>query len=261
LKNRNWNVLRESQTGYRRAISPAGEDGTPGPANYFNPATTTMTRPRQIGASAGFTVWELIAVGAGLLMILFVSTRVIREFQTHNRKIICASNIKSIGLAFQMYANEHSGAFPRFVGTNEAWDYFQLAGTRLKVSPVVTCPADEERLKDDVSEPTFQRFSKAKTSTDQQGLQRLSSYFYSLDASAFNPQSVLSGDRNLAIDGQPVTGLTTLNSNTAVSWSTAIHNKKGNISLADGSVRQTTTATLRKAIAAVTNQTQCLIIP
>ena len=64
------------------------------------------------------------------------------------------------------------------------------------------------------------------------------SYFVGMDANETNAQMVLSGDRNLGVAGVPVAhGLLEVTPKSVVTWSKAMHNMKGNIALADGSVQ------------------------
>ena len=64
------------------------------------------------------------------------------------------------------------------------------------------------------------------------------SYFVGLDASESFPQMFLTGDRNLATNGVPVTpGLLTVKSNDTLSWTKELHNGQGNVGVADGSVQ------------------------
>ena len=54
-----------------------------------------------------------------------------------------------------------------------------------------------------------------------------------------NGSMILSGDRNLTTNGLDVVpGLVVLGTNTAVGWSTKMHNQSGNFGLADGSVQK-----------------------
>ncbi len=59
------------------------------------------------------------------------------------------------------------------------------------------------------------------------------------------PQMILSGDRNLVVNGSAAApGLLILKSNDVLSWGTNMHNGYGNVGLADGSVQQVTAAGL-----------------
>jgi len=65
------------------------------------------------------------------------------------------------------------------------------------------------------------------------------SYFVGVDATEYFPQMFLSGDRNLAFERKPLQpGIFVCATNrSALSWTETIHNRCGNIGLADGSVQ------------------------
>jgi hypothetical protein len=89
------------------------------------------------------------------------------------------------------------------------------------------------------------------------------SYFVGTDAMETYPQMFLSGDRNLAFQGQPIKpGLFVLTTNTtSLGWAKGIHYPCGNVCLADGSVQFWDS---KKLAAGVQNQglaTNLLAIP
>lgn len=149
------------------------------------------------------------------------------------QRINCANNIKQIGLAFYLWANDH-GAFPmgvstnvggmtELMGTHEAWRTYRVMSNELSVSKILFCPADDERW------PPATNFSD--------NLKGRISYFIDWDANTNRPLTFLSGDDNLSVAGQPVkSGLFNLSSNSPVAWTTARHHSGGNVGLADGSV-------------------------
>jgi hypothetical protein len=65
------------------------------------------------------------------------------------------------------------------------------------------------------------------------------SYFVGVDATEYYPQMFLTGDRNLAFERKPLQpGIFICTSyRSALSWTETIHNRCGNIGLADGSVQ------------------------
>jgi prepilin-type processing-associated H-X9-DG protein len=94
----------------------------------------------------------------------------------------------------------------------------------LKTTKVLACPKDKAKQ-------TAVSFGSLRDTNV--------SYFVGTDAQDTWPQMLLSGDRNLALNGQPLKpGLFVLSTNnTQLSWTKAIHNSCGNIGFADGSVR------------------------
>lgn len=72
------------------------------------------------------------------------------------------------------------------------------------------------------------------------------SYFIGVDADEKYPSMFICGDRNLSVDGAVARhGPSSIWTNSAVAWSDSRHNSAGNISMADGSVKQASTSALR----------------
>jgi prepilin-type processing-associated H-X9-DG protein len=72
------------------------------------------------------------------------------------------------------------------------------------------------------------------------------SYFVGLDADETRPNMLLGGDRNLLMNGvEVVPGMAVFGTKTAPGWSAKMHNGKGNILFADGSVQRTTPSSLQ----------------
>jgi hypothetical protein len=87
------------------------------------------------------------------------------------------------------------------------------------------------------------------------------SYFVGLDAEATRPNMAVSGDRNLAIDGKLLSGVVALGTNSAVTWTRAIHRDAGNLALADGSAQQVTSPLLRQQLKNSGDATNLLVFP
>jgi prepilin-type processing-associated H-X9-DG protein len=101
---------------------------------------------------------------------------------------------------------------------------FQIMSNELSTPKILLCPADRDR--------TVASNFQANLSV------RHISYFVGLDANTNSPLVFLSGDGNFEIGGLPVKpGLLEFSTKTPLAWTTARHNRAGNIGLADGSVR------------------------
>jgi len=89
------------------------------------------------------------------------------------------------------------------------------------------------------------------------------SYFVGTDAAQTCPQMFLSGDRNLASQGQSIKpGLFILTTNNAsISWTKAIHHFAGHVALADGSEQGYKSKRLAEAVRNQGVATNRLAIP
>ena len=90
------------------------------------------------GVTRGFTLVELLVViGIIALLISILMPSLSRAREAANRTA-CLSNLRQIGMAFVMYANEHKGTFPRAAPMNwagprpEDWIHWQDTGPVLR---------------------------------------------------------------------------------------------------------------------------------
>jgi prepilin-type N-terminal cleavage/methylation domain-containing protein len=188
---------------------------------------------------SGFTLIELLVVICVIvvLAVLFLPTHTRSK---SGRGIQCVWNQKEIAVGFMLFADDNAGKFPWQLsttngGTMELIDdghpssqfqalsvgYVRSLGTFICSSDVNRQPATN-----------YTAFSDLNTS-----------YFVSVDATTNNVSSILTGDRNLLANGQPVKpGLFTFTNNTVMGWTRELHGKHGNypigfMSFADGHVQ------------------------
>jgi hypothetical protein len=141
-----------------------------------------------------FTRVELVVVTAVLVILLTILVAAAQRSHGYSARIGCVNNLKEIGVAYRTWADDHGGEYPASApmtndGWNEllgrtnigafCWAYFATLG---QTSQILTCPADERR-------PA----TSSEVLKDNSHL----SYFVGVEASDANPQSILSGDRNL----------------------------------------------------------------
>ena len=204
----------------------------------------------------GFTGWDLlicvVTVVLGASLLLRLSARGCKAPAT---RINCVSNLKQIGLAFRMWANDHGEKFPmqssmfstnggttEFNLTGEVWRHFQMISNELRNSKVLVCSEDKKRS----------RTSDWSLLTNHSHL----SYFVGLDADETMPQTILSGDRNLTSPTiQPVKGVLNVAAKDRVEWTKTIHNQQGNVGLGDGSAHQYTPGLIHRQFQAAFNST------
>lgn len=125
-------------------------------------------------------------------------------------------------------------------GSNEALTngatflHFRAMSNELHSPKVLRCPSDNAR--------PARSFGVAFSNENV-------SYFVGVDARDTNPNMLLSGDRNVTDGMPPTNNIIVLTTNRPANWTRAIHNRCGNVTLADGSVHRYNTADLTNAVA------------
>lgn len=182
----------------------------------------------------------IVVAIAALLLPLLAKTR------SHPPYMRCMSNLKQVGLAARMWANDHDDRFPwqvptakggtmELAGSAEMFRHLLVMSNEISSPKVLVCSIDEKRTK-------VTNFAQLNN--------RHVSYFVSLDAQEGKPASILLGDRNI-VGGTPGgNGVLRILTNSQVGWGTDMHIGSGNIGFADGSAMQTSSNNLRKLVQA-----------
>ena len=212
------------------------------------------------GTAWAFTLIELIVIVLTLTVLAVALVTSLLRARRTARLIQCDSNLGQIGLACRTWAVDHSSERPsqvptasggskELVGTGQVFVHLRVMSNELVTPKILVCPADKAKT-------TARDFGPNLSDTNV-------SYFVSVDADEKMPQMFGAGDRNLAFQGQPITpGLFTLTTNNpALSWTKAIHNSRGNIGLADGSVQGFATERLAEGVQYQEVATNRLAIP
>jgi len=169
----------------------------------------------------------------------------------------CVNNLKQVGLAFRQWALDGDRYPTQLLGiqggaleasTNGSmFRNFQVMSNQLRDPKILVCPADNR------TPP--RSFSGVWGNTNV-------SYFIGLDAHDTYPQTFLSGDRNLEIDGVAAgPGIVAPTTNNNLSWTRMMHNQSGNVCLADGSVYHFDKQRLNEALAETGAVTNRLVLP
>jgi prepilin-type N-terminal cleavage/methylation domain-containing protein len=222
-----------------------------------------MNSPHYLSAktSRAFTFIELLIV---LALFVIVATMILLpalqpQSRTRAPRINCVNNLKQVGLAFKLWAADHQEKFPMQVsvtngGTMELVDsdktfmHFAAISNELSTPKVLVCPADSTRK------------PAADFSADLDNAKI--SYFVGVDAnSTLLSQMFLSGDFNITNGHRAVRSMLELTTNDIVEWSHALHDRQGNVGLADGSVQQFTITKLREALTFTGLETNRLAMP
>jgi prepilin-type processing-associated H-X9-DG protein len=150
-----------------------------------------------------------------------------------------------------MWADENASKYPMQVSaTNEGAmelaatgnvaECFRVMSNILDVPQIVICPLDTKHF-------PATNFASLENSNI--------SYFVGLDAVDTQPQTLLSGDANLMVNGIEVRpGILNLQTNGSLGWTKDRHKGSGNILLGDGSVQQASSADLTRVAGIATNR-------
>lgn len=185
----------------------------------------------------GLTLLEVLVIIA-VLLVLFASLLPSRRGPRKALPFMCQNHLKSVSVAHFMYADDHNGLWllpTRSKASDDrdisASDYFKRLGPYFDrypgASALLHCPADKAH------EPTI-----GWTNLTDRNI----SYFINLEAIPRSAVAILSGDRNLEIDGRPVEpGVSAWIDEDAISWGSGLHSsddriRRGNLLFADGRV-------------------------
>jgi len=178
-----------------------------------------------------FTRTDLAVAILILLALIFLVFPSLVRFKRDKERIGCASRLKNIGLAFRVFATDHSDRFPMQVSTNqggtaefnyttELFHHFAVFSNEISTPRILVCPSDSKR-------------KSAKNFTDDISNSNLS-YFLVPDAME-TPTFLLAGDRNIISDATRTNGLLFVRSNNVLKWSSDMHRLLGNVIYGDGS--------------------------
>lgn len=189
-----------------------------------------------------FTLLELVLVMAIITILVSLLLPSLAKARLKASRIQCVSQLKQIGGAFHLFANDHQGRLPmeiswrddgsrEFVPGGNAYKHFQALSHELGSPKILICSTDSR-----LSAPAWTTLRNANVS-----------YFLAVDAKLNISHSLFAGDRNISTSASEPTGVlqTTY---TNAQWTTNLHHSKGNLLFGDGRVAQANNEQLREAL-------------
>ena len=216
-----------------------------------------MNRTQVRSGGRAFTLVELVVVIAVIAVLVGLLLPSLARAKQKALRINCVSHLKNFGLSMRIFSSDNRGRFP-----------MHMYSSQLDAEPALTAPdvlKCFQSLSNELSTPILLvcASDKRKPAPDFARMQLTNvSYFLGLDATERKSQSLLAGDRNLMTNGVPLSaGIVILTAKSEAGWTPAMHNRRGNVALADGSVQQFANVRLKEFVSGSRQDPIRLAIP
>ncbi len=207
---------------------------------------------------AGFTLIELLVVIAIIAILAGLLLPTLARAKEKGRQIQCVSQLRQVGVAMHLFAQEHGDKYPCHVPPKDggaltrpnAWEHFLALTNELVTPKVLLCPSDRERT----AAVDFSASPGGFAYVTNQN--RALSYFAGTHVYYDKSQTILAGDRHIS-NGTGQTGACgpaqlsygamgfLPDQLTLFTWNPKLHRTSGNLCLADGRVIQASVRALR----------------
>jgi len=215
----------------------------------------------------GYTLIELLVVIAIIAILAALLLPALSKAKARGQRIACVNNLRQIGLAFQMWGEDHQSRLPWRTPPSEegsqslpeAWQHFLAVSEEAATPKILYCPSDRERQPADDWAATPRSLASLKN--------RALSYFIGTDCNFGYIRMHAAGDRHImgqdnqhCKTAQISAGITRLVPTNSF-WSQSLHQQAGNILIGDGSVHQFSQDGLRQHLAQTGDQSNCALKP